>query len=83
MLSTIGVGILNVFATVLALLIMDKFDRKKMLTVGSVGIAISLVLLSFSSSFHFSTSAILRHVTLCCLCIYIFFLPLAGDIQCG
>ena len=76
MLSTIGIGILNVLVTVLALFIMDKFDRKKMLTVGSVGMTISLTLLSFSSSFHFSTSAIWGQVTLYCLCIYVFFFAL-------
>jgi sugar porter (SP) family MFS transporter len=75
-LSTIGIGALNVLVTVLALFVMDKIDRKKMLIMGSCGMAVSLVLLCIASQFSVTSSTILGYITLAFLCVYIFFFAL-------
>lgn len=74
-LSTLGIGILNVLITILALFIMDKFDRKKMLIMGSSGMVVSLLCLSFMSNIS-SEVEILGYATLAFLCVYIFFFAL-------
>ena len=42
MLSSVGVGIVNLIFTVLAMLIIDHFGRKKLMVVGSIGYIVSL-----------------------------------------
>ena len=42
MLSSVGVGIVNLIFTVLAMLIIDHFGRKKLMVVGSIGYILSL-----------------------------------------
>ncbi|MCM0583288.1 sugar porter family MFS transporter [Weissella diestrammenae] len=44
--SHIIIGIFNVLVTVVAVKIMDKIDRKKMLTYGAIGMGVSLLLMS-------------------------------------
>ncbi len=44
-LSTIGIGIVNVVMTVVAILIVDRVGRKPLLMVGLVGMVISLVII--------------------------------------
>ncbi|MDR2399604.1 MAG: sugar porter family MFS transporter [Endomicrobium sp.] len=75
-LSTVGIGLLNVLVTVLALFVMDKIDRKKMLIIGSTGMAVSLVLLCIASQFPLANNDILGYITLAFLCVYIFFFAL-------
>jgi sugar porter (SP) family MFS transporter len=75
-LSTVGIGILNVLVTILALFIMDKFDRKKLLIIGSIGMTVSLILLYLLPKFQLTTQIIFGYFTLIFLCIYIFFFAL-------
>lgn len=52
---SVGIGIVNFVVTILATAIMDKFDRKKLLTFGSVVMAVSLGILAvmnFTMSIH-------------------------------
>lgn len=51
LIAHIGIGIFNVIITVIAVMIMDKFDRKKMLIYGAIGMGISLIVMSFSMKF--------------------------------
>ncbi|CUW13991.1 sugar porter family MFS transporter [Leuconostoc gelidum subsp. gasicomitatum] len=44
--SHIVIGLFNVIVTAIAVKIMDKIDRKKMLTYGAIGMGISLLLMS-------------------------------------
>ncbi len=46
LLSTAGIGLINLVSTVLAMLIIDKIGRKKLMYLGSVGLVISLALIS-------------------------------------
>ncbi|MDR2660847.1 MAG: sugar porter family MFS transporter [Lactobacillaceae bacterium] len=46
LIAHIGIGIFNVIVTYIAMKIMDKVNRKTMLTLGSLGMGISLVLMS-------------------------------------
>lgn len=67
---SVGIGIVNFVVTVLATAIMDKFDRKKLLTFGSLVMAISLGILAvmnFTMSIH--TTAV---PTMILIAIYIF-----------
>ncbi|MDR3112865.1 MAG: sugar porter family MFS transporter [Endomicrobium sp.] len=75
-LSTVGIGVLNVLVTVLALFIMDKFDRKKMLIFGSCGMAVALIALGVFTALSSDTSAILPYITLAACGLYIFFFAL-------
>jgi MFS family permease len=75
-LSTVGIGVLNVLVTILALFIMDKFDRKKMLIFGSSGMAIALAGLSIFTKMSSDANYILPYITLAACCLYIFFFAL-------
>jgi MFS family permease len=82
-LSTVGIGILNVLVTILALFVMDRIDRKKMLIMGSLGMAISLSLLCIVSQFHIANNNILGYITLAFF-VYIYFSLLShGVLLCG
>lgn len=48
LLSTIGIGIINLVATMLGLYFIDKLGRRKLMYVGSVGYIISLSLMAYS-----------------------------------
>ncbi|WP_234117382.1 sugar porter family MFS transporter [Clostridium hydrogenum] len=51
LLAHIGIGIFNVIVTAVAVIIMDKIDRKKMLVYGAIGMGVSLLIMSLSMKF--------------------------------
>ncbi|MCW3778539.1 sugar porter family MFS transporter [Levilactobacillus namurensis] len=51
LIAHIGIGIFNVIVTAVAVAIMDKIDRRKMLNIGSVGMGISLFVMSIAMKF--------------------------------
>ncbi|AGX41210.1 sugar porter family MFS transporter [Clostridium saccharobutylicum] len=51
LLAHIGIGIFNVIITAIAVAIMDKIDRKKMLIYGAIGMGVSLIIMSVSMKF--------------------------------
>ncbi|WP_242841130.1 sugar porter family MFS transporter [Clostridium akagii] len=72
LLAHIGIGIFNVIVTVVAVMIMDKVDRKKMLIYGAIGMGTSLLVMSFSMKFsHGSLAASI--ICVIALTIYIAF----------
>ncbi len=72
-LSTVGIGVLNVIVTVFALLIMDKVNRRTMLIAGSSGMAFALFMLGFLTHSGAANSAFAAYVTVAALAVYIFF----------
>lgn len=48
LLSTIGIGVINLLATLMGLYFIDKLGRKKLMYIGSVGYIISLSLMAYS-----------------------------------
>lgn len=50
LLSTVGIGAINLIATMLGLYLIDRIGRKKLMYIGSVGYIISLVLIAYSFS---------------------------------
>lgn len=44
--GTVGIGVVNVFVTILALFIVDRVDRKKLLVIGNIGMIASLVIMA-------------------------------------
>ena len=50
LIATIGIGVVNVLATILAILLIDKLGRRPLLFFGLVGMSLSLLCLSFT--FH-------------------------------
>lgn len=48
--STIGIGVVNLFATMLGLYLIDRIGRKKLMYIGSFGYIISLALIAYSFS---------------------------------
>lgn len=45
-LSTVGIGVVNVLVTIIAISIIDKIDRKKLLVIGNIGMVASLLIMS-------------------------------------
>ncbi|TGD19982.1 sugar porter family MFS transporter [Levilactobacillus suantsaiihabitans] len=66
LLAHIGIGIFNVIVTAVAVAIMDKIDRKKMLNIGAIGMGISLFVMSFGMKFSggSQTAAIISVIAL-------------------
>ncbi|WP_421017456.1 sugar porter family MFS transporter [Furfurilactobacillus cerevisiae] len=72
LLAHIGIGIFNVIVTAIAVAIMDKIDRKKMLIGGGIGMGVSLLVMSVAMKFsHGSFAAAV--VCVLALTIYIAF----------
>ncbi|UDM31961.1 sugar porter family MFS transporter [Lentilactobacillus laojiaonis] len=72
LIAHIGIGIFNVIVTAVAVMIMDKIDRRKMLMGGSIGMGISLLIMSISM--HFSNgSSFAAWICVLALTIYIAF----------
>ena len=44
--GTVGIGVVNVLVTILALFIVDRVDRKKLLVIGNIGMIASLVIMA-------------------------------------
>jgi MFS transporter, SP family, xylose:H+ symportor len=52
LLQTIIVGLVNLVFTVLAILTVDKFGRKPLMIIGSIGMAVSMIALGFAFYFN-------------------------------
>jgi SP family xylose:H+ symportor-like MFS transporter len=52
LLQTIIVGIVNLLFTVLAIFTVDKFGRKPLMIIGSIGMAVSMIALGFAFYFN-------------------------------
>src|SRR6185312_16004607 len=52
LLQTIIVGVVNLLFTVLAIFTVDKFGRKPLMIIGSIGMAISMIALGFAFYFN-------------------------------
>ncbi|AKP50258.1 sugar porter family MFS transporter [Cyclobacterium amurskyense] len=50
LLSTVGIGVINIVATMLGLFLIDRIGRKKLMYIGSFGYIVSLLLIAFSFS---------------------------------
>ncbi|MFC6275127.1 sugar porter family MFS transporter [Levilactobacillus tangyuanensis] len=72
LLAHIGIGIFNVIVTAIAVAIMDKIDRKKMLNIGAVGMGISLFVMSLGMKFS-GGSHVAAIISVIALTIYIAF----------
>ncbi|MCH7408248.1 sugar porter family MFS transporter [Belliella sp. DSM 111904] len=48
LMSTIGIGVINLVTTMLGLYLIDKFGRKLLMYIGSIGYIVSLSLMSYS-----------------------------------
>ncbi len=59
MLLSTGVTVLNVIFTIVSLILIDKLGRKKLLSIGTVGLTIGLVLCALSFLFGGSGQAVL------------------------
>lgn len=68
-LATMGIGLVNLLVTVLAILCVDKVGRRKLLLVGFAGTCISLIALCL---FSVNQVAWLPYLSVMCLTVYIF-----------
>lgn len=69
-LATTGIGVVNVLFTIIALPMIDRVGRRRLLLIGLVGMAFSLALLSLSFSLGVH-SAMLRWATLASFVLYV------------
>lgn len=72
LLAHIGIGVINVIVTVIALLLMDHIDRKKMLIFGATGMGLSLLVMSVILKFD-SGSKVAAIVSAIALTVYVAF----------
>lgn len=75
-LGTIGIGIVEVIMTIVAVRLIDKVGRKPLLMIGSVGMALSLFLLGILHAIYGSSSSV-GWITLICLAAYISFFSIS------
>ncbi|WED44438.1 sugar porter family MFS transporter [Legionella cardiaca] len=68
-LATMGIGIVNLLVTVLAICWIDRVGRRKLLLIGFAGACISLASLSM---FSFYQASLLSYLSVLCLTLYIF-----------
>lgn len=69
-LATVGVGVVNVLFTIVALLLVDRVGRKPLLLVGLVGLAIALLLMGLGFALP-GLSGATAYVTFAGLALYI------------
>lgn len=50
LLSTVGIGVINIIATMIGLFLIDRIGRKKLMYIGSFGYIVSLLLIAYSFS---------------------------------
>ncbi|GER70306.1 putative metabolite transport protein YwtG [Weizmannia acidilactici] len=74
-LGTVGIGIVNVIITAVAVLIIDKVGRKPLLLIGNAGMSIALFILGIVSALLGSSPAA-SWTTVVCLAVYIAFFSL-------
>ncbi|MCF6161809.1 MULTISPECIES: sugar porter family MFS transporter [Furfurilactobacillus] len=72
LLAHIGIGVINVIVTVVALLLMDHIDRKKMLIFGASGMGLSLLIMSIILKFD-NGSTVAAIVSAIALTVYVAF----------
>lgn len=68
-LATMGLGIVNVIFTIIALPLLDKWGRRPLLLLGLTGMFISLALLSIA--FHFHSAGYLQWIAIACMVLFI------------
>lgn len=68
-LATAGIGVVNVLATIFAVMVLDKIGRRPLLFTGLIGMGVSLFCLSLA--FHYSADASLRWAAVTSIFVYI------------
>jgi sugar porter (SP) family MFS transporter len=69
-LATVGIGIVNVLATLIAIYYLDKLGRRPLLLAGLVGMCLSLLGLSLAFKVG-ATDSTLPWIAICCAFVYI------------
>lgn len=68
-LATLGIGVINVLFTVIALPLIDRWGRRPLLLVGLIGMFISLT--SMSLAFHHQAAGYLQWIAVASMVVYI------------
>ncbi|AEO99971.1 sugar porter family MFS transporter [Weizmannia coagulans] len=75
-LGTVGIGIVNVIITAIAVLIIDKVGRKPLLLIGNAGMSLALFVLGIVNAL-LGPSTAASWTTVICLAVYIAFFSLS------
>ncbi|WP_243547098.1 sugar porter family MFS transporter [Pseudodesulfovibrio tunisiensis] len=69
--ATVGVGLVNVFMTVVSIRLVDRLGRRPLLSAGLLGMIVSLVVLALAFQFESAMGTELKWVTVAALFAYI------------
>lgn len=70
-LATLGVAVVNVIATVVGIMLVDRVGRKPLLYLGVTGMTITLFALAFAFKYSLALAASLGIIAVVCLVLYI------------
>ena len=80
-LGSVGIGTINVLVTIVAIFVVDKIDRKKLLVGGNIGMIASLLIMAILIwTIGIASSA---WIIIVCLSLFIVFFGISGDLFYG
>ena len=75
--ATVGIGVINVFFTVVAIALLDRVGRKPLYYLGLIGMVVSLIMLASAFHFFFFFGSSLKWIVLVFILIYVGFFAIS------
>lgn len=75
--ASVGVGVVNVLFSIIAMIYVDRLGRRKLFFIGMGGIAVSLIVVAVCFMISGSAASIVRYVTIAAVFMYIAFFAMS------